>query len=103
MDINPYSAVGAVFVAEAANNAAKVLDDRYYAIKPELWALVAQFPGVASGWGEDGCFFLSAPGAGTVCAHDPGGPVPPTDNRLTMWALAAVLCAMGLFLVVVVV
>jgi len=34
--------------------------------------LAAAFiPGVESGWGDDGCYYLAAPGAGEVGAHDP--------------------------------
>lgn len=60
---------GAVLIAEAANAAAKITDD--YAPKVAAFVAAAQIPGVESGWGDDGCWYLQGPLQGPVCAHDP--------------------------------
>lgn len=72
VEVPAHSAFGAVLVAEAVNAEAK-LNEEFYRLKPPTWAAAAQVPGVESGWGEDGCFYLFSWGAGTACAHDPYG------------------------------
>jgi hypothetical protein len=61
----------ACLLAEAVNLAAKVLREEYYEIKPRLIDYAAAQPGVTSGWGDDGCFYLHTDTLGTVCFHDP--------------------------------
>jgi hypothetical protein len=60
-----------VLVTEAVNLAAKYLDEGFYGIKPELVDYVAGLPGVESGWGYDGVFYLYTPATGACCFHDP--------------------------------
>lgn len=66
----PFRAM-AVLVAEAVNAAAKAIDLEYYELKPAVVDWVASLPGVQSGWGEDGAFYLCAPEVGAVIFHDP--------------------------------
>ena len=73
VNIPTHTAKGVVFLALAVNLAAKEIDPGYYAIKAAVWAVAVDVDGVESGWGDDGCFYLSAPGAGVICTHDPDG------------------------------
>lgn len=73
--IDPYTPEGVVLIAEAVNLAAKVLDDSFYELKPDVWSVAAGWPGVTSGWADDGTFALYHPEAGTVHAHDPMGQI----------------------------
>lgn len=69
--VSPWDPDGAVLIAEAANAWAKYTGD--YNPKVAAFAAAAQLPAVESGWGDDGCFYLSSEGVGEVCAHDPFG------------------------------
>lgn len=72
--VHPDDPEGAVLVAEAVNWAAK-MNPAFYALKPAVFDYAAEQSGVASGWGEDGCFYLYHPKVGVVSAHDPGGEI----------------------------
>lgn len=72
-NLNVWDAPDAVLLAEAINLAAKIIDDSFYDIKPEVFAAASQIPGVESGWSCDGTFCLHVPGGGSVHSHDPYG------------------------------
>lgn len=71
----PMSPALGVLIAEAVNLAAKELEYGFYQLKPLVCDEVAAWPGVQSGWGEDGAFYLAADGAGTCSFHDPNGEI----------------------------
>ena len=58
-----------LLIVEAVNHAAKVIDERFYSLKPRLISWLAnRFDG---GWGEDDVFYLFHEEIGVVCLHDP--------------------------------
>lgn len=62
---------GAVALARAANYMAKTTDN--YTAKVKAFAGAAMLKGVESGWGDDGCFYISGPLGQEASAHDPYG------------------------------
>lgn len=62
---------GAVRLAEWANLTAKRTGD--YDLKVIAFVAAAMLPGVKSGWGEDGCYFIEGPMGLPASAHDPWG------------------------------
>ena len=67
-----WDAATAVMICEAVNWAAKSLDEAFYAMKPACIE-AALAVGADGGWGDDGVFYLTAPGVGVACFHDPVG------------------------------
>jgi len=81
-DVCPLDPAGALLLAEACNLAAKIIDEGFYDLKP--WAIVAaRALGCDGGWGDDGAYYLYAPGVGTAAFH---GDVPLTDSWPHPWS-----------------
>lgn len=62
-----------VLILEAANLAAKTIDEGYYTLKVEMAEQLAWDPSFAGvvGWTSDGTFAVYHPAAGTIHLHDP--------------------------------
>lgn len=90
--VDPFTAPGAILVAEAVNWAAKVICGSFYDFKPAVWAAVAAMDGVEGGWADDGTYAISHPAVGVAHAHmlwdmPPGQwPHPWSGVRRQSWA-----------------
>jgi hypothetical protein len=73
-DLSPWIPADALLLCEACNLAAKVVCSTFYELKGAAIDAALQ-TGCDGGWGEDECFYLSAPGVGVASFHDPCGEI----------------------------
>ena len=68
-----------IWLCEAINWAAKVVDPEYYVLKPHVINAVAKLRDVSCGWARDeggnAVFYLFHPEAGVASFHDPDGEI----------------------------
>lgn len=82
-DLSPWDAGNALLIAEAVNNAAKMIDSGFYSIKGPTVDAAIQL-GCAGGWSKD-VFYMEYHTAGNASFHDPCGEIHSSGRWSEEW------------------
>ncbi len=83
-DLSPWDAGNALLIAEAVNNAAKVIDYGFYSIKAQTIDAAMEL-GCIGGW-NNGIFYMEYYTSGNASFHDPCGEINSSGSWSDKWS-----------------